>query len=137
MISILGEFADFSSVWFKSVSQHTILFALHVSLCLHCTYKDTSSLAALLARYHLKDVIVGKIYFLLVRIKIRYMELAIVRRETTGAGNYGLCAVCCSILSVFLVTTHRCACHVSCVGMLFFIYFGSLRDDVLQQRKKE
>jgi hypothetical protein len=38
-------------------------------------------------RYHLKDVIVGKIYFLLVRIKIRYMELAIVRRETTGAGN--------------------------------------------------
>lgn len=38
-------------------------------------------------RYHLKDVIVGKIYFLLVRIKIRYMELAIVRRETTGAGK--------------------------------------------------
>jgi hypothetical protein len=38
-------------------------------------------------RYHLKDVIVGKIYFLLVRIKIRYMELAIVRRETTGAGD--------------------------------------------------
>ena len=28
----------------------------------------------------------GKIYFLLVRIKIRYMELAIVRREITGAG---------------------------------------------------
>jgi len=39
-----------------------------------------------LLRYHLKDVIVGKIYFLLVRIKIRYMELAIVRREVTGAG---------------------------------------------------
>lgn len=38
-------------------------------------------------RYHLKDVIVGKIYFLLVRIKIKTMELAIIRRETTGAGK--------------------------------------------------
>ena len=38
-----------------------------------------------LVRYHLKDVIVGKIYFLLVRIKIKHMELSIIRRETTGA----------------------------------------------------
>jgi len=38
-------------------------------------------------RYHLKDVIVGKIYFLLVRIKIKHMELSIIRRETTGAGT--------------------------------------------------
>ena len=30
-------------------------------------------------------MIVGKIYFLLVRIKIKYMELAIIRRETTTA----------------------------------------------------
>ena len=37
-------------------------------------------------RYHLKDVIVGKIYFLLVRIKIKHMELAIIKRETTGTG---------------------------------------------------
>src|SRR4051812_48270614 len=37
------------------------------------------------ARYHLKDVIVGKIYFLLVRINIKHMELSIIRRETTGA----------------------------------------------------
>ena len=36
-------------------------------------------------RYHLKDVIVGKIYFLLVRLKIKHMELSIIRRETTGA----------------------------------------------------
>ena len=39
----------------------------------------------MLHRYHLKDVIVGKIYFLLVRIKIKHMELSIIRRETTGA----------------------------------------------------
>ena len=31
-------------------------------------------------------MIVGKIYFFLVRIKIRNMELSIIRRETTGAG---------------------------------------------------
>lgn len=38
-------------------------------------------------RYHLKDVIVGKIYFLLVRIKIKHMEIAIMKRETTGSGE--------------------------------------------------
>lgn len=38
-------------------------------------------------RYHLKDVIVGKIYFLLVRIKIKHMEIAIIKRETTGIGQ--------------------------------------------------
>lgn len=37
-------------------------------------------------RYHLKDGIVGKIYFLLVRIKIKHMEIAIIKRETTGSG---------------------------------------------------
>lgn len=30
-------------------------------------------------------MIVGKIYFLLVRIKIKHMELSIIRRETTGS----------------------------------------------------
>ena len=37
-------------------------------------------------RYHLKDVIVGKIYFLLVRIKIKHMEIQIIKRESTGTG---------------------------------------------------
>jgi hypothetical protein len=31
-------------------------------------------------------VILGKIYFLLVRIKIKYMELAVIRREAAGMG---------------------------------------------------
>ena len=48
-------------------------------------YKDTYPSYI---RYHLKDVIVGKIFFLLVRIKIKYMELCIVRRETTGFGKF-------------------------------------------------
>lgn len=40
----------------------------------------------LIFRYHLKDVIIGKIYFLLVRIKIKNMDLEIRRRESTGSG---------------------------------------------------
>lgn len=43
-------------------------------------------MSVFLFRYHLKDVIVGKIYFLLVRIKIKHMEIAIIKKETTGSG---------------------------------------------------
>ncbi len=50
--------------------------------CLHIEFEYNKS------KYHLKDVIVGKIYFLLVRIKIKHMEIAIIKRETTGAGEY-------------------------------------------------
>eukprot|EP00762_Andalucia_godoyi_P000991 ANDGO_03836.mRNA.1 Vacuolar protein sorting-associated protein 26 len=37
-------------------------------------------------KYHLKDVVVGKIYFLLVKIRIKHMEVALIRRESTGSG---------------------------------------------------
>ena len=47
--------------------------------CLHIEFEYSK------AKYHLKDVIVGKIYFLLVRLKIKHMELSIIRRETTGS----------------------------------------------------
>jgi len=36
--------------------------------------------------YHLNDVIEGNIHFMLVRIKIKYMELAVIRREMSGEG---------------------------------------------------
>lgn len=42
-------------------------------------------------RYHLKDVIVGKIYFLLVRIKIQHMELQLIKKEMTGIGMISFC----------------------------------------------
>jgi len=48
--------------------------------CLHIEFEYNKS------KYHLKDVIVGKIYFLLVRIKIKHMEIAIIKRETVGSG---------------------------------------------------
>lgn len=46
--------------------------------CLHIEFEYEKR------RYHLKDVIEGKIHFLLVKIKIKYMELAVIRRETSG-----------------------------------------------------
>lgn len=46
--------------------------------CLHIEFEYSKS------KYHLKDVIVGRIYFLLVRLKIKHMELSIIRRETCG-----------------------------------------------------
>ena len=36
--------------------------------------------------YHLQDVITGNIHFILVRIKIKYMELTVIRRECCGDG---------------------------------------------------
>lgn len=49
--------------------------------CLHIEFEYTKS------KYHLKDVIFGKIMFLLVRIKIKHMELTILRKESTGSGS--------------------------------------------------
>lgn len=46
--------------------------------CLHIEFEYDR------AKYHLKDVILGKINFLLVRIKIKHMELAVIRRESAG-----------------------------------------------------
>lgn len=40
--------------------------------------------------YILKDTILGKIHFLLVRIKIKHMELAIIRREASGESECSL-----------------------------------------------
>lgn len=37
-------------------------------------------------RYHLDEAIIGKILFILVRVKIKHMELDIIRREQTGNG---------------------------------------------------
>ena len=48
--------------------------------CLHIEFEYNKS------KYHLKDAVLGKIFFLLVRIKIKHMEIAIIKRESTGTG---------------------------------------------------
>lgn len=49
--------------------------------CLHIEFEYDKS------KYHMKDVVIGKVYFLLVRIKIKNMELNIIRRESTGTAG--------------------------------------------------
>lgn len=59
---------------------NSIKMEVGIEDCLHIEFEYNKS------KYHLKDVVVGKIYFLLVRIKIKHMELSILRRESTGSG---------------------------------------------------
>ncbi|KAG5716184.1 Vacuolar protein sorting-associated protein 26B-like [Termitomyces sp. T112] len=58
-------------------SNNAIKMEVGIEDCLHIEFEYNKS------KYHLKDIIVGKIYFLLEKIK--HMELYIIRRETTGA----------------------------------------------------
>ncbi|XP_006593427.1 vacuolar protein sorting-associated protein 26A-like isoform X1 [Glycine max] len=60
---------------------NSIKMEVGIEECLHIEFEYGKS------KYHLKDVIVGKIYFLLVRIKIKTMELEVRRRESTGSGT--------------------------------------------------
>eukprot|EP00250_Pteridium_aquilinum_P023023 c26071_g1_i1 orf=118-1035(+) len=59
---------------------NSIKMEVGIEDCLHIEFEFSKS------KCHLKDVIIGKIYFLLVRIKIKHMELEIRRRESTGSG---------------------------------------------------
>ncbi|XP_064172839.1 vacuolar protein sorting-associated protein 26A isoform X1 [Anguilla rostrata] len=59
---------------------NSIKMEVGIEDCLHIEFEYNKS------KYHLKDVIVGKIYFLLVRIKIQHMELQLIKKEMTGIG---------------------------------------------------
>jgi len=58
----------------------TIKMEVGIEDCLHIEYEYTKS------KYHLKDVVIGKVFFLLVRINIKYMEIALIKKESTGTG---------------------------------------------------
>eukprot|EP01017_Pseudomicrothorax_dubius_P030069 TRINITY_DN370_c0_g1_i1.p1 TRINITY_DN370_c0_g1~~TRINITY_DN370_c0_g1_i1.p1 ORF type:complete len:299 (-),score=111.39 TRINITY_DN370_c0_g1_i1:132-1028(-) len=49
--------------------------------CLHIEFEYDKE------NYHLKDVVVGRVYFQLVKIKMKYMELCLIKRENLGAGT--------------------------------------------------
>eukprot|EP01035_Chromulina_nebulosa_P020163 gene20163-26176_t len=61
--------------------QQPIKMEVGIEDCLHIEFEFDKQ------KYHLKDVVLGKIYFLLVRIKIKHMELAVIRREAAGVGS--------------------------------------------------
>lgn len=62
----------------KSVGK--IKMEVGIEDCLHIEFEYGKN------AYHLKDVVIGRINFMLVRIKLKHMELEIKRRETTGTG---------------------------------------------------
>ena len=58
----------------------SIKMEVGIEECLHIEFTYSKRF------YHLNDYIMGHIHFLLVRIKIKYMELAVIRRESSGEG---------------------------------------------------
>ena len=80
-----GTVAAPSNHLVKSVSEGTghlpIKMEVGIEDCLHIEFEYDRS------KYHLNDVILGRIYFLLVRIKIKHMELAVIRRESAGSST--------------------------------------------------
>jgi len=61
-------------------SNSNIKMEVGIEDCLHIEFEYNKS------KYHLKDVIIGKIYFLLVRLKIKNMNISLIKKETTGTG---------------------------------------------------
>jgi vacuolar protein sorting-associated protein 26 len=59
----------------------TVKMDVGIENCLHIEFEYSKN------KYPLKGVIVGRIYFLLVRLKIKHMELSLIRRETVGIGT--------------------------------------------------
>lgn len=72
-------------VWVQKMGQppqqnEAIKMEVGIEDCLHIEFEYERRV------YHLQDTILGRIHFLLVRIKIKHMELAVIRRETSGDG---------------------------------------------------
>jgi vacuolar protein sorting-associated protein 26 len=72
-------------VWVQILGQQPakdepIKMEVGIEDCLHIEFEYDRR------HYHLQDTIRGQIHFLLVRIKIKHMELAVLRRETSGEG---------------------------------------------------
>jgi vacuolar protein sorting-associated protein 26 len=72
-------------VWVQVMGQpptqnEAIKMEVGIEDCLHIEFQYERRI------YNLQDTILGTIHFLLVRIKIKHMELAVIRRETSGEG---------------------------------------------------
>ena len=62
-------------------AQSLIKMEVGIEDCLHIEFEYNKG------KYNLKDCVLGKVDFLLVKIKIKYMEIQLLRRETIGAGT--------------------------------------------------
>ena len=60
---------------------NNIKMEVGIEECLHIDFEFNKS------KFHLKDCILGKVFFNLVRIRIKHMELGIIKKETLGSGQ--------------------------------------------------
>ena len=65
----------------EPTENNPIKMEVGIEECLHIEFEFTKH------AFHLKDCILGKVSFNLVRIKIKMMELSIIRKETVGANQ--------------------------------------------------
>lgn len=73
------EFAV-SNVEEEPETQSLIKMEVGIEDCLHIEFEYNKG------KYHLKDCVLGKVYFLLVKIRIKFMELQLIKRESIGTG---------------------------------------------------
>jgi len=84
--SMSANVVEDKELWVQAIQKepeinNVIKMEVGIEDCLHIEFEYDK------CKYHLEDVVMGKIYFLLVRIKIKHMELAIIRRESVGSGQ--------------------------------------------------
>lgn len=65
------------------VGDASVKLEVGIEDCLHIEFEYDRTRYALPA-----DVVTGRVYFLLVRIRIKYMEVAVIRRESSGAREW-------------------------------------------------
>lgn len=78
----MNTVAKEEDIWIQNLGEappvnSSIKMEVGIEQCLHIEFEYDKS------KYHLNDVVIGKVYFLLVRIKIKSMELAIIKREVS------------------------------------------------------
>ena len=69
-----------SNIQTEPDNNRPIKMEVGIEECLHIEFEFNCS------KFHLKDCILGKVFFNLVRIKIKHMELSIIRKEIVGSG---------------------------------------------------
>ena len=75
------EFIVFNPISEATHVDKPIKMEVGIEDCLHIEFEFSRSV------FTLKDCVMGKVFFNLVRIKIKHMELNIIRKETVGSGQ--------------------------------------------------
>jgi vacuolar protein sorting-associated protein 26 len=75
------DFAVHTISTYSDLTDKPLKMEVGIDQCLHIEFEYKKS------RYHLEDCIVGRIYFMVVRLKIKHMEICIIRKESAGFGQ--------------------------------------------------